>query len=78
MTIAPGLYEITLGFFSLTLPTVKLLVNGSVALVSDATIQKNLTGYTMHEFVALPERASLVVSYGGDPGSEGFIGVKKL
>jgi hypothetical protein len=60
------------------MPSVKLLVNGEVALITETIPQRNLTGYTMHEFIALPERANLVISYSGEDGAEGFLGLKKL
>jgi hypothetical protein len=32
----------------------------------------------MHEYIALPERANLTVSYSGEEDAEGFLGLKKL
>jgi hypothetical protein len=35
LTIAPGLYEVTFGFFARRMPSVKLLVNGEIALLTE-------------------------------------------
>lgn len=32
MTVAPGLYELTMGFFNIKKPMVQLLVNGETVL----------------------------------------------
>lgn len=37
-----------------------------------------LLGLTLIDFIALPARARLSISYGGEPGAEGFLGLKKL
>ncbi|KAJ4453016.1 hypothetical protein PAPYR_12632 [Paratrimastix pyriformis] len=38
----------------------------------------NITGLTMIDFLALPARARLAVSYNGEEGAEGFFGLRKL
>lgn len=38
----------------------------------------NLTGLTMLDFVALPARARVTLSYKGDSRCEGFLGLRKL
>ena len=43
LTIAPGLYEITFGFFSAKKPTVQLLVNGEAVLSA-----VNSSSYVIH------------------------------
>ncbi|CAI2385185.1 unnamed protein product [Moneuplotes crassus] len=96
MTVAPGLYEITFGFFSKKKPTVQLLVNGEPCLsaVNNASYvihhssgklkssnkhkEGNITGLTLIDFVALPARARISVSFKGESTSEGFMGLRKL
>jgi hypothetical protein len=38
----------------------------------------NITGLTLIDFIAIPERARLSISYSGEEGAEGFMGLKKL
>lgn len=38
----------------------------------------NLTGLTIKEFLILPARARLSITYVGDYGGEGFISIKRL
>jgi hypothetical protein len=38
----------------------------------------NLTGLTMIDFIALPARARVSLSYSGDKKCEGFLGLRKL
>ena len=78
LTVMPGLYEVTFGFFSRTRPIVNLLVNGDNVIIPAVVENCNLTGYSIHEYLALPERARIIVSYVGDMDSEGFLNVKKL
>lgn len=93
MTVSPGLYEVTFGFYSKKKPTVQLLVNGepcfnSATLGSHHTSGKlksttkhkegNIAGLTLIEFIALPARARISVSFGGDTLAEGFMGLRKL
>lgn len=96
LTVAPGLYEITFGFYSNKKPTVQLLVNGEAVLSavnsssyvihhSSGKLKSlgkhssgNLTGLTLIDFIALPARARLSLSYSGEAGAEGFIGLRKL
>lgn len=96
LTVAPGLYEITFGFFSNKKPTVQLLVNGEAVLSavnsssyvihhSSGKLKSmgkhsagNLTGLTLVDFIALPARARVSLSYSGEQCAEGFLGLKKL
>lgn len=103
VTVAPGLYEITMGFFSAKKPTVQVLVNGETIISqvnsSSYVIHHNSgkltntsknavspqTGLTLIDFIALPARAQITVSYSAQnksdihfKGSEGFIGLRKL
>jgi hypothetical protein len=38
----------------------------------------NLAGLTLIDFIALPARARVSLSYSGEPGGEGFVGLRKL
>lgn len=38
----------------------------------------NLTGLTLVDFIALPARARISISYSGESGAEGFLGLRKL
>jgi hypothetical protein len=110
LTVAPGLYEITFGFYTALAkkPTVQVLVNGETilsavnsssyvihhsagkfkggaAVASSGPYPKqpqsmagNLTGLTLIDFIALPAKARVSISYSGEPGAEGFFGLRKL
>ena len=96
VTVAPGLYEVTFGFFASKKPTIQLLVNGEPVLsaVNSASYvlhhssgrltsvgphsAGNVTGLTLIDFLALPPKARLAISYNGEEGAEGFIGLRKL
>lgn len=92
---APGLYEVTFGFYARRKPTVQLLVNGEPVLsaVNSATYAVhhssgrlaavgphpagNVTGLTLIDYIALPPKARVAVSYQGEEG-EGFMGLRKM
>ena len=38
----------------------------------------NVTGLTLIDFLALPPRARIAVTYNGEEGGEGFLSMKKL
>lgn len=38
----------------------------------------NITGLTLIDFLCIPERSRLSISFSGEDGSEGFLGLKKL
>lgn len=108
LTVAPGLYEITFGFYSSKKPTVQVLVNGETILSavnsssyvihhssgkfkggavapsgngkasSASHTYGNLTGLTLIDFIALPAKARVSISYSGEGGAEGFFGLRKL
>lgn len=84
--VAPGLYEITMGFYSSKQPTAKIYVNGEVILTLKNTGRAekskhsagNVTGLTLNDFVALPARARISIGYEGDSTGEGFLCLRKL
>lgn len=39
---------------------------------------ENIIGVTLVDFIALPPRARLSISYSGDSAAEGFLGLRKL
>ena len=108
LTVAPGLYEISFGFYSGKKPTVQVLVNGETILsaVNSSSYvihhssgkfkggaagvptgtsmgkgghtSGNLTGLTLVDFIALPAKARVSISYSGESGAEGFFGLRKL
>ncbi|CAG9325041.1 unnamed protein product [Blepharisma stoltei] len=86
LTIAPGLYEVFYGFFARKKPNVQLMVNGEPVITDSQTLGKvwgrhssgNIAGLTVTDFIALPARARISITYTGDAGAEGFLGLKKL
>jgi hypothetical protein len=84
--VAPGLYEISMGFYSSKQPTVKIYVNGEPILTLKNTGRVlpskhsagNITGLTLNEYVALPARSRLSLSYEGESNGEGFLCLRKL
>jgi len=95
-TVAPGLYEVTFGFFTRKKPSVQLLVNGEPVLsaVNSASYAVhhssgrlaavgphpagNVTGLTLLDYLALPPKARVSISYQGEEGGEGFLGLRKM
>jgi hypothetical protein len=93
VTVAPGLYEVTLAFYSEKKPTAQLVVNGEPMLsfessaklqsssamdVSMRINQGNITGLSLIDFLSLPARARISITYIGDLNAEGFLGLRKL
>ena len=87
--VAPGLYQLSMGFYSSKQPSVKIYVNGEVIIhlkdkLDGSRKQKtkhsagNVTGLTLVEFVALPARARVAISYEGETSGEGFFSLRKL
>lgn len=95
-TAAPGLYEVTFGFFTRKKPTVRLLINGRPVLsaVNAASYvmhhssgrltsctkhpDGNVTGLTLIDFLALPARAKIAITYQGETDGQGFLSLRKL
>lgn len=88
LAAAPGLYEIMLGFFTNTKPSVNLYVNGEPVICIDNNQRSNknfrrhsagnVVGLTLIDFIALPAQASLSLSFTGESEAEGFLGLRKL
>ena len=95
-TAAPGLYEVTFGFFTRKKPAIRLLINGEpvLAAVNSASYvlhhssgrltsatrhpDGNVTGLTLIDFLALPAKAKIAVTYEGETNAQGFISLRKL
>ena len=90
LCVAPGLYEVRASFFTSHSPTVQLLVNGEpVITASEAQVRKavvrrgrhsagNVTGLSIADFLALPARAQVSLSYDGVDHAQGFFQLRKL
>eukprot|EP00658_Telonema_sp_P-2_P079529 TRINITY_DN7709_c0_g1_i2.p1 TRINITY_DN7709_c0_g1~~TRINITY_DN7709_c0_g1_i2.p1 ORF type:complete len:227 (+),score=55.56 TRINITY_DN7709_c0_g1_i2:104-784(+) len=89
--VQAGLYEICWGFFTKSRPSVQLLLNGQPCLASSANLHThgtrasgvnhpagNVTGHTVVDFLALPARAKLSVTFSGEGPTEGFLSLRKL
>jgi len=92
VTVAPGPYQLSIGFYSKKQSAAQILVNGepvlNVSKDSNSGVQKvinvgrhsagNITGLTCHEFVALPARSRVSVAFSCDGQGEGFFMLRKL
>ena len=84
--MSPGLYKLDVGFFCDKKPGVQVMVNGEVAIsnLSNTTGSVrgkkigNITGITISEFLLLSEKSKISVSYSGEEGALGFMGIKKF
>ena len=85
LALTPGLYHIHYGIFSRKKCSVQLLVNGEIVISDGNNSGKvlgkhssgNVVGNTCSDYLSLPSRARISITYTGDP-SEGFLGLKKL
>lgn len=83
--MTPGLYEITFAVFASKKPSIELLVNGEPIMIEFNSVGKtwgrhsdgNIVGVSAVEFVAVPGKSRVSMTYSGDVG-EGFLGIKKL
>ena len=93
LVVSPGIYQFTIGFYSNKKPTVQLLINGEPtfsAINSNSYIlnhnggklksSKNptITGLTLCDYITIPERSRLAISYSCEETGEGFLSLKKL
>ncbi|ETV94135.1 hypothetical protein, variant 1 [Aphanomyces invadans] len=92
--IVPGLYQLQASFFTDYAPTLQVLVNGEPAFVvqgekGDALgphgqrrrrrhTAGNVTGISLCDFLALPPRATVSVTYDIDERAQGFLTLRKL
>jgi hypothetical protein len=96
ITVAPGLYEVSFGFYSKKQPTAQIFVNGEPILSVNqsknvSTLGKenkvsnvgkhsagNITGLTLLDFIALPARARVSITFSCESHGEGFFNLRKL
>jgi hypothetical protein len=82
ITLAPGLYEVTWGFYSKKKPSVELLVNSEPVLstlVRKATsANSKVSGQTCIDFLTLPAKARIAVTVTSPTPCEGFLSLRKL
>jgi hypothetical protein len=96
IAVAPGLYELSFGFYSKKQPIVQIHLNGEPLMrvnkpqyVNDmgkenriSNVGKhsagNVTGLTLLDFIALPARARLSLTFTGEGHGEGFFSLRKL
>jgi len=95
ITVAPGLYEIKLGFYSKKQPFVQVFVNGEPILSVQqgqsqtnaqankvGTVGKhsagNVTGLTLLDFITLPARARVALTFFCESHGEGFLSLRKF
>jgi hypothetical protein len=82
--VAPGLYQVSMGFFAAKTECVKVYVNGEAIMTVKEKERKvphsagNVTGLTIVEFIALPARARVSISFDGEKPAEGFFCLRKL
>ena len=83
---APGLYEITFAIFARKKPNIEVLVNGQAIFIEFNCAGKNwgrhsdgnIVAASTIDFITLPARARVSMTYSGELGAEGFIGLRKL
>jgi hypothetical protein len=79
----PGLYQIEFGFFSKRKPNISVIVNGETVITGGNSMssklwgKQNISGISLTDFLVLPNRSRVCISYSGEP-AEGFFGIKKL
>lgn len=83
-----GLYKVEIGFFSDKKPAIQILVNGEVVIstINNSNfvtrgkkgINGNCSGVTMTDFLLLGDKSRISISYSGDEGAIGFMGLKKM
>ena len=84
--MTPGLYEVFFGFFAGKKPQIQLLVNGEAVIIDTSGECKvwgrhrdgNIVGAACTDYVALPARARISITYSGPRIVEGFISLRKL
>ncbi|CAD8076005.1 unnamed protein product [Paramecium primaurelia] len=91
IVVAPGIYEITFGFFAKRKPKIDIMVNGETIInaVNNSSYvvhhssgklkdtKNSVTGLTMIDFISLSSRAKINIAYQGDLG-EGFLSLRKV
>jgi hypothetical protein len=92
LCVAPGLYEVRTSFFTSHSPCVQIMVNGEPVITATESASGklrpvvcrgrhsagNVTGLSISEFLALPARAQICVTYDGTDSAQGFLQLRKL
>lgn len=86
LVTSPGIYEVIFAVFSRKRPSIELLVNGEAVLIEFSSQGKtwgrhsdgNVTGACAVEYLALPKRARVSMTYSGESGAKGILSLKKL
>ena len=102
LIVNPGLYELTMGFYTDKKPTIQLLINGEPVLsaINNNVVHHNnnklkgkqlgainitgincilyILGLSTIDFLLLPEKSRIALSFSGEEGGEGFIGFRKI
>ncbi|CAG9320739.1 unnamed protein product [Blepharisma stoltei] len=84
--IAPGLYEISYGFYSSKKPNITVYINDEIAIEDKPNPNKrwirhsdgNISGLSNISFIALPARANIRISYTCEKKGEGFLSLRKI
>ena len=89
LIVKGGLYKISLGFYTCNKPSIQVLVNGETALTcvnSTSFIVHHINkmkkplltpGITLTDFLMLPEKSRISISFTGEDCIKGFIELKK-
>lgn len=86
VSVASGLYEVFFAVFSWKQPKVELLVNGEPVIMDYSSIGKawgrhsdgSVMAASVHDYITLPVKARISLTFTGETGAEGVLGLKKL
>ena len=86
LVIQEGIYEVCFGFFASRKPDIQLMVNYQPVISTSNMSRKGVhqrsqnvrTGVSCSEFVVLPAKSRVSVTYAGELGGQGFLSLKKL
>ena len=86
IAVASGLYEVFFAVFSWKQPRLELLVNGEPVFMEFNTLGKawgrhsdgSVLAASVHDYITLPAKARISLTFAGESGAEGVLGLKKL
>jgi hypothetical protein len=86
VAVASGLYEVFFAVFTWKQPRIELLVNGEPVFLDYQSTGKVwgrhsdgcIVPASVHDFITLPAKARISLTYSGEAGAEGVLGLKKL
>lgn len=80
-----GIYELTIGVYSEDSPSLQLILNGDPVLTKTGDSQtiikhsnKTISVISIIEFLCIPKKTRISISYSGESRGEGFMGLRKL